>query len=180
MHLLLPSGLNLFPRDLILAFQLTVCLYFSHLVFCLMHEKTRFSHFGSHPFSYLKMGSQTKFPACGGSRCCFCAVCDACICGVLPQAGNSLPFSMPGLQAGHNSGKRVARAWWAHLLLSAEGNNTYYFTSMFPWECEWYFVSMFIAHTTNGWMYVFDQISCFECPAYKSQIFATSSSQITA
>lgn len=93
----------------------------------------------------------------------------------------SMPFSMPGLQAGHKSGKCIARAWWAHLLLSAEGNNTYYFTSMFTWEClSDFFLSVFIAHTTNGWMYVFDQISSFECPAYKSQIFATSSSQITA
>lgn len=150
MHLLLPSGLNLFPRDLILAFQLTVCLYFSHLVFCLMHEKTRFSHFGSHPFSSLKMRSQTKSPACRGSRCCFCAAPDTCVCcGVLPQAGDSLPFGMPVLQAGHGSGTCVAHGWWAHLLLSAEGNNAYYFMSMFTWECLRDFVSMFIAHTAK-------------------------------
>lgn len=139
MHLLLPSGLNLFPRDLILAFQLTVCLYFSHLVFCLMHEKTRFSHFGSHPFSSLKMRSQTKSPACRGSRCCFCAAPDTCVCcGVLPQAGDSLPFGMPVLQAGHGSGTCVAHGWWAHLLLSAEGNNAYYFMSVYMRMSAWF------------------------------------------
>lgn len=94
MHLLLPSGLNLFPRDLILAFQLTVCLYFSHLVLSSRAWGRRFSHFGSHPFSYLKMRSQTKSPARGGSRCSFCAVCDTCVCcGALHQAGGSLPLS---------------------------------------------------------------------------------------
>lgn len=142
MHLLLPSGLNLFPRDLILVLQPTVCLYFSHLVLCLMHEKTRFSHLGSHPFSCLKMRSQTKFPACRGSRCC----------SVLSDAF-SMPFSMPGLQAGHKSGKCIARAWWAHLLLSAEGNITYYFTSMFTWEClSDFFFFQCVYCTYNQWL----------------------------
>lgn len=49
-HLLLPSWINVFPRDFRLAFQLTFCLYLNHLVFCLMREMVGFSHFSSPVF----------------------------------------------------------------------------------------------------------------------------------
>lgn len=60
-HLFLPSWLNLFPRDFVLAFQLTVVclyLYFSHFIFCLILEETGFCNFSSPSF----LISENEFP----------------------------------------------------------------------------------------------------------------------
>lgn len=92
-HLLLPSWLNPFPRDFILAFQLPVCLCLSHLVFCLVHEKMGFSHFTSPPLLISGCCSQTSCPCVRRIAMLFpCCPCHLSLRATLLPARRSLLF----------------------------------------------------------------------------------------
>lgn len=141
-HLFLPSWLNLFPRDFILPFQLTVCLYYSHFIFCLMLEEMGFCHFSS-PSLLISENELPKpvVPERRGLWCCFRIVLAICLFSVTLFPARRCSFCVSVEQKSPDTrGNHVACAWWTHFLVRAEGS----------WHLLW-FIQIHAHMTMSKW-----------------------------